>query len=71
MGMNDACIRIFSEQKRFPAWLNGPITWLWLWQNYLAVHHLFPRVPFYRYAALFDRIRSMMVARGAPIQQIG
>ena len=55
----------------FPPWLNGPITWLWLWQNYHAVHHLFPRVPFYRYAALFDRIRDIMVARGAPIHRFG
>ncbi len=55
----------------FRGWLNGPITWLWLWQNYHSVHHLFPRVPFYRYAALFDRIGGIMAARGAPIRRIG
>ena len=55
----------------FPGWLNGPITWLWLWQNYHSVHHLFPRVPFYRYGSLFDRIEETMELRGAPIHRIG
>ena len=55
----------------FPTWVNGPITWFWLWQNYHSVHHLFPRVPFYHYMALFDRIEAIMAARGAPIYRIG
>ena len=55
----------------FPRGLNAPITWLWLWQNYHSVHHLFPRVPFYRYATVFDRIRDIMVKQGAPIREIG
>jgi len=55
----------------FSGWLNGPITWLWLWQNYHSIHHLFPRVPFYRYAEVFDRIDDIMVLQGAPIHRIG
>jgi len=55
----------------FPGWVNAPITWLWLWQNYHSIHHLFPRVPFYRYATVFDRIQPIMVAQGAPIHRIG
>ena len=55
----------------FRGWVNAPITWLWLWQNYHSIHHLFPRVPFYRYAKVFDRIQPIMVAQGAPIHQIG
>ncbi len=55
----------------FPGWVNAPITWLWLWQNYHSIHHLFPRVPFYRYTTVFERIRPIMVAQGAPIHQIG
>jgi len=54
-----------------PAWINGPVTWLWLFQNYHSIHHLFPRVPFYRYRAVFDRIADIMAARGAPIHRIG
>ena len=47
------------------------VTCLWLFQNYHSIHHLFPRVPFYRYAALFDEIRPVMVEHGAPIYQLG
>jgi len=46
------------------------VTWLWLFQNYHAVHHLFPRVPFYRYAEVFDEIRPIMVAQQAPIYKL-
>ncbi len=54
-----------------PAWINGPVTWLWLWQNYHSVHHLFPRIPFYRYREVFEQIETIMAARGAPIHRIG
>jgi len=50
-----------------PRWCNGLVTWLWLFQNYHAVHHLFPRVPFYHYRALFEDIRPVMEAHGAPV----
>ncbi|MEE3326813.1 MAG: fatty acid desaturase [Myxococcota bacterium] len=54
-----------------PSWLNRGVTWLWLWQNYHSVHHLFPRIPFYRYAQVFDRIDEIMTTRGAPIHRVG
>ena len=54
-----------------PAAIHKPLTGLWLWQNYHSIHHLFPRVPFYLYAKLFDEIRSGMEERGAPIREIG
>lgn len=47
------------------------ITGLWVYQNYHSIHHLFPRVPFYCYPALFDEIEDTMVARGAPIYRLG
>jgi beta-carotene hydroxylase len=53
-----------------PAWCRGLVTWLWLFQNYHAIHHLFPRVPFYRYRALFEEIRPAMEAHGAPIYEL-
>jgi len=49
------------------SWLNWPMTVVWLWQNYHSIHHLFPRVPFYRYHRVFGEIRAVMAARGAPI----
>ncbi len=51
--------------------LNSVMTWLWLFQNYHSIHHLFPRVPFYRYRELFDAIEPIMLARGAPIYRLG
>ncbi len=50
-----------------PKWIHGPASFLWLWQNYHSIHHLFPRVPFYHYRQLFDEIREGMEERGAPI----
>lgn len=47
------------------------VTALWGYQNYHSVHHLFPRVPFYKYRVLFDEIEPVMVARGAPIYHLG
>ena len=47
------------------------VTWLWLCQNYHSIHHLFPRVPFYRYPSVFREIEETMVTRGAPIYRFG
>ncbi len=44
-----------------------PLEWFWLGQNLHSVHHLFPRVPFYRYHALHRRIEPAMRAHGTPI----
>lgn len=46
-------------------------TLLWGFQNYHSIHHLFPRVPFYTYRAVFEEIEPVMVARGAPIYRLG
>jgi beta-carotene hydroxylase len=52
------------------AW-GSVVTTLWLYQNYHSIHHLFPRVPFYRYRELFYEIEPVMVSRGAPISVWG
>jgi beta-carotene hydroxylase len=46
------------------------VTALWVCQNYHSIHHLFPRVPFYNYPALFRDIEKIMAARGAPIHRL-
>ena len=55
--------------------VDGPIgsivTLLWGFQNYHSIHHLFPRVPFYSYRAVFEEIEPIMTARGAPIYRLG
>ena len=49
-----------------PFWMK-PVEWFWLGQNLHSIHHLFPRVPFYRYHALHRRIEPIMRAHGTPI----
>jgi beta-carotene hydroxylase len=52
------------------AW-NGLVTWLWMFQNYHSVHHLYPRVPFYRYRQVFTDRQAEMIAQGSPIYRLG
>jgi beta-carotene hydroxylase len=53
-----------------PRALHTPLTWLWMFQNYHSIHHLFPRVPFYKYAELFEDIEELMDAKGAPVYRM-
>ena len=53
-----------------PAFCNTLVTYLWGFQNYHSIHHLFPRVPFYQYRKLFDDIGEIMIARGAPVYSV-
>lgn len=64
----------YQETKRYkntnslimPTWMK-PFEWLWLGQNLHSIHHLFPRVPFYRYHALHRDIEPILRAHGTPI----
>ncbi|MAA74756.1 MAG: fatty acid desaturase [Salinisphaeraceae bacterium] len=49
-----------------PRWMK-PIEWFWMGQNLHSIHHLFPRVPFYRYHALHREIEPILRAHGTPI----
>ena len=49
-----------------PTWMK-PLEWFWLGQNLHSIHHLFPRVPFYRYHALHQDIEYVLRAHGTPI----
>ncbi len=40
-----------------------------MWQSYHLVHHLYPRVPFYRYGTCFHELRPELEERGADIVQ--
>ena len=51
----------------FPKPYDTVISCLWLFQNYHSIHHLFPRVPFYRYREVFNQIEPVMDRKGAPI----
>jgi beta-carotene hydroxylase len=49
-----------------PAWM-AALEWFWLGQNLHSIHHAFPRVPFYRYHALFRKIEPILREHGAPV----
>lgn len=40
--------------------------WLFLFQNYHLIHHLYPSVPFYRYLEIWRRNESGFTSMGAP-----
>ena len=44
-----------------PTWMK-PVEWFWLGQNLHSIHHLFPRVPFYKYHALHRDIEPTLPA---------
>ena len=50
--------------------LHTGLNWLWMFQNYHSIHHLFPRVPFYKYAEFYQEIEDVMEAKKAPIYSI-
>lgn len=64
----------YKEPKRYrntnslimPRWMK-PLEWFWLGQNLHSIHHLFPRVPFYRYHAVHREIEPVLRAHGTPV----
>lgn len=49
-----------------PRWMK-PLEWFWLGQNLHSIHHAFPRIPFYRYHAVFRIIEPALRAHDAPV----
>ena len=52
---------------RFHPILDGVITWIWLWQNYHAIHHLFTAIPFYNYKKVFISTKKELKELGMPV----
>ena len=52
---------------RFNPQLDRLVTWIWLWQNYHAVHHLFPAIPFYNYKKFFNQSEKELRSLGLPV----
>ena len=53
-----------------PRALRSAGTWLWGFQNYHGIHHAFPRVPWYRYRAVFEAHRDELFEQGMPTYQL-
>lgn len=55
----------FEDTRAIPdRWLDLPL----LGQNLHLVHHLWPRVPFYRYRAVFEATRGLLADKGSPVE---
>lgn len=50
--------------------LDTIMTLLWVFQNYHAIHHLYPKVPFFRYRKLYRKLESYLLAGGVPVKQL-
>ena len=54
--------------------LYGDITWCLTWpllhQNYHAIHHMAPHIPFYQYSTTWYALKQELISRGIKIQPI-
>tara|TARA_B100000927_G_scaffold284878_1_gene274313 strand:+ start:766 stop:1656 length:891 start_codon:yes stop_codon:yes gene_type:complete len=56
---------------RTKKWFDNPMTWIWCFQNYHGMHHLFPKLPFYKYKKVFSEKESELTNLGLPVFTIG
>jgi beta-carotene hydroxylase len=56
-------------------WVHGAwekvVDWLYLFQNFHLIHHLFPRVPFYLYKDVFKELKPVLQKQGSRIYEYG
>ncbi|MEL0306525.1 MAG: fatty acid desaturase [Halieaceae bacterium] len=50
--------------------LDTVMTLLWGFQNYHAIHHLYPKVPFFRYRKLYRTLEPYLLEYGVPVKQV-
>ncbi len=55
--------------------ISGPaariVNWMYLFQNYHLIHHLFPRIPFYLYPDAFQKLKPVLEKEGSRIYEYG
>ncbi len=64
---------VIQRQDRYRATTLIDHAWLtpiFLYQNYHLIHHLYPGVPFYRYAKVYQERRGDLVSRGARARKL-
>ncbi len=50
--------------------LDTLLTLAWIYQNYHAIHHLYPKVPFFRYRRLYRALEPYLLESGVPVKQL-
>lgn len=52
-------------------WWEKLADWAYLYQNFHLIHHLFPRIPFYKYRKVFTELKPVLEKQGARIYEFG
>ena len=50
--------------------LDTLMTVIWGYQNYHAIHHLYPKVPFFRYRRLYRALEPYLLDSGVPVKRL-
>ncbi len=58
------------ETDHLPRPLRRLIDWAWMGHHVHGIHHLYPKVPFYRQQMVFEEIRDLMVELDAPVRRL-
>jgi len=64
---------LFGGTRTFRArkgWRRPVLNWLHLFQNYHIIHHMYPRVPFYKHEEVFERSEAFLRGQGARIIEL-
>ena len=54
----------------FKNWGHKLITWAYCFQNYHLIHHLYPRIPFYRYPEVYDEVKPILEGEKSNIIEV-
>jgi beta-carotene hydroxylase len=47
------------------------VNWLYMFQNFHLIHHLFPRIPFYLYPRAFRSLKPVLDHERAHVYEFG
>ena len=61
---------ISYETDHLPRAVRRLVEWGWMGHHVHGIHHLYPKVPFYRQQEVFDEIRGLMADLGAPVRRL-
>ncbi len=58
----------YHDTRAYPSKI---LNWVILGQNYHLIHHMYPRVPWFKYQEVFYKVLPDLEANNAPIENIG
>ena len=50
--------------------MDTAMTLIWGYQNYHTIHHLYPKVPFFRYRSLYRALEPYLLESGVPVKRM-